>query len=97
MQYRTNNVPRPIVLGCELSGKQLKQAVSDYDFLGDEFDGSSFVVYRGHVHYLGNFERRVNFGVWHGIESDSAYTGTVIRLIGDGETVIMGYAISGDI
>ena len=95
MQIRTNNVPRPIVSGCELDGKQRTQAASDYDFLGSDFDGANFVVYRGHVHYLGNFNRACAPDGWTGLEVDGYSSGTVIRLVDDGETAVMGYATSG--
>lgn len=95
MKIRTNNVPRPIVSGCELTGKQRKQAASDYDFLSNVFDESRFIVYRGHVHYLGNFERVGAPDGWSGVEVNGYSSCTIIRLADDGETAVMGYATSG--
>lgn len=98
IKVRTNNQPRPIVSGCELDGKQRKQAERDFDFL-DDVDSASFVVYRGHVHYLGNFMRfgshmmptaPAGLESWTGLESDGLHTGTVIRISDDGETAVMG-------
>ena len=94
MQIRTNNVPRPIVSGCELDGKQRKQAASDYDFLGDDFDDARFIVYRGYVHYIGNFMLITAPADWTGVEADGYSSGTVIRVSDDGETAVMGYATS---
>ena len=95
MQIRTNNVPRPIVSGCELDGKHRKQAASDYDFLGSDFDNARFIVYRNHVHYLGNFSFAGAPDGWTGLEVDGYSSGTVIRLVDDGEAAVMGYATSG--
>ncbi len=93
MKIITNNVPRPIVSGCELAGKQREQAQSDYDFLDDDdFEAESFVIYRGRVHYLGNFLKTQLDG-WDGIEPDGMTSGTVIKLVGDDEAVL-GYATS---
>jgi hypothetical protein len=89
---RTNNVPRPIVYGNELQGAQRRQAHALYGFLGTAFDDAQFVVYRRHVHYLGNFEGLLDDPEWDGVECDSATTGTLIKLCPDGDTCIVGSA-----
>lgn len=89
MKIKTNNVPRPVVCGYELRGSQRVQALDDYNFLKHEFGDAQFVVYFGYVHYLGNFVRCLSLDGWSGAECDSAWTGTLIRIVDD-ETVVMG-------
>jgi hypothetical protein len=90
MRVVTNRVPRHIVYGYELSEKEK----ADFDFLkSDELDDSSFFRYRGQVYYLGNFMRfneTINGIAWNGCEGDSYFSGTLVKLSDDRETVIVG-------
>lgn len=101
----TNNVPRPIIYGYELSEKERKE----FDFLNfDEnkldhdnalFD--QFFRYKEQVYYLGDFlsigARMRNqqppnddpFWEWDGYASDSYFSGLVIKCPND-EQVIVG-------
>lgn len=90
MKVRTNKVSRPIINGFELSEKEK----AEFDYLkGEELDSSSFFRYRGNVFYLGNFMRcEINESgiTWDGYAGDSYFSGTVIKLVDDCESVIVG-------
>lgn len=91
----TNNTPRPILYGYELTEKEREEF--DYlDFTTSDSDGffHNFVKYKGHVYDLCEF-MAINgamFGAlkyWHGYASDSYFSGVVIKHKG-AEHVIMG-------
>ena len=91
LTIRTNNVPRDIIYGFELSENEKK----DFDFLNaEEIDQSSFFRYKGIVYYLGNFmvvpKTDSEMSKWDGYESDSFFSGTVVRFVDDCERVIVG-------
>ena len=99
MVVTTNNVPREIVYGFELSAKERKE----FDYLTDEeLDQHSFIRYRREVYSLGEFERipaqameNIDAGDslsgWDGYRCDSYFSGLVVRFADDcGETVIVG-------
>lgn len=90
----TNNVPRDVVYGCELSDEIRK----DFDYWEpEELDCQSFVKYRGVWYDLGQFMS--NHGMpecsslkaWDGHQGDSYFSGTLVKFVGaDCESVIMG-------
>lgn len=96
MQVITNNVPRDIVDGFELSADE--RAQFDYvDWAGIE-DGSasaSFIRYRGEVVDLGEFEVWDNPASptrngWDGVRPDSYFSGLVVRYVDNFERVVVG-------
>jgi hypothetical protein len=94
MEIITNNVPRNIVFGYELSGKER----SEFDYL-DDIESESFVRYRGEVIHLGDFMAWDNPASptgekWDGIRTDSYFSGVVIKYVNDYEQVICGLALS---
>lgn len=88
---RTNNKPRSIIYGYELTTKE-KQ---DFDYL-DDIELSSFVRYKGQVYNLGEFliiTKNMPFydKGWQGYSSDSFFSGLVIKYCPtDSEAVIVG-------
>ena len=91
----TNNVPRHITCGYELTEKER----AEFDFLeGDDLDWGSFFRYRGDVHYLGNFMRipegADELSGWDGYSADSFFSGTLVRYADDGECIVVGYYVS---
>lgn len=105
MNIRTNNKPRHILFGFELSDKE-KQ---DFDYLGDGLDDAQFFRYKGQVYDLGEFVRiettRTNgfttvveenspLVAWHGISSDSYFSGVVVKYTNNYESVIVGQYFS---
>lgn len=90
MKIITNNIPRNMVCGYELSDKQ-KQ---DFDYI-DDIDTHEFVIYKNHVYDLSEFMRvdssNDKLKGWHGYSSDSFFSGTLVKYSDDMESVIMGW------
>jgi hypothetical protein len=91
MRVTTNRIPRPIILGYELSDKEK----AEFDYIkDDELDCAAFVRYKGYVYDLGNFMRynhEHNGIMWHGAAGDSYFSGTLLHICEDSDFVIMGY------
>lgn len=87
----TNNKPRQLIYGYELTDKQ-KQ---DFDYI-DDIDCHDFVKYKNNIYDLSEFmriENNDNLKDWHGYSSDSYFSGTLVKYI-DEDTVIMGWYYS---
>jgi hypothetical protein len=93
-KIKTNNVPRDLVYGYELSEKERK----DFDYIDAEhFDGHSFMRYKGELYDLSDFMRTTKgMGLldWDGYASDSHFSGIVIKYVDNFERVIVGTYIS---
>lgn len=95
MQIITNNKPRHIIYGFELSDKEKEQ----FDYL-DNIDECSFFRYKGEIYNLGEFMRidkviaphpqRPGWENWQGYSSDSYFSGVLVRYTSDNESVIVG-------
>lgn len=89
-----NNVPRDVVEAWELSEVERKEFdYLDWEALEQGSDSASFFRYRGTVYDLGEFERVSGdtFGyVFDGFQSDTFFSGTVIRYVENCERVIVG-------
>lgn len=91
----TNNVPRDIVYGYELTDKERKEF--DYiDFSTDDGVFHQFFRYKGWTYDLEEFERwdnpnspTVGTG-WDGMSADTFFSGILIRYIEDFERVVVG-------
>ena len=84
----TNNKPRQLIYGYELTDKQKE----DFDYIED-IDSRKFVKYKNNIYVLSDFMRIKNndsLKDWHGYNSDSAFSGTLIKYIED-DSVIMGW------
>ena len=93
MKIRTNNKPRHIVYGFELSDKE-KQA---FDYLANDLDDASFFRYKGQVYDLGEFmriEENSPLSGWHGYASDSFFSGLVVKYCNEYESVTVGQYFS---
>ena len=91
----TNNVPRDVLLGDELTAKELEE----FGYLdADEIGGHSFFRYRGEVYDLGEFMVAPSSPIsdWDGYLGDSAFSGVVFRYAENCERVIVGRAIVED-
>ena len=94
MKIITNNVPRNLIYGYELSESEK----SEFDYL-DYIDSRDFFRYRGSVYDLSEFmvwdnpasPTRDN---WDGFRSDSYFSALVIRYVNDFEQVVVGLALS---
>lgn len=83
----TNNKPRQLIYGYELTDKQKE----DFDYIED-IDSREFVKYKNNIYVLSDFMRIETIDSlkdWHGYNSDSFYSGTLIKYVDD-DMVIMG-------
>ncbi|QGH73793.1 hypothetical protein [Vibrio phage vB_VhaM_VH-8] len=83
MKVITNNVPRQLIYGYELTDKQ-KQ---DFDYI-DDIDSHNFVKYKDMVFDVSEF-MITDIDGWDGISGQSYFNGYLIKMI-DSDTVIMG-------
>lgn len=89
----TNNKPRHIIYGYELTDKQ----AAEFDYLdADELQQHSFFIYKGDVYDLGEFMRVTDtmanchgFGDWDGFYSDSFFSGVLIKYAEGMESIIV--------
>ena len=87
MRIITNNQPRQLIYGYELTEKQRQ----DFDYLED-IDGNNFVKYKGNIYDVSEFMSTHNMDSlkgWDGYSSDSFFSGILIKYI-DSDTVIVG-------
>lgn len=101
---KTNNVPRPVIYGYELTEKE----AAEFDYIDSaDFHEHTFFRYKGEVYDLGEFVRieeqgkRTNpFTVtaepgdpllnWHGILTDSYFSAIVVKYDDGDETIVVG-------
>ena len=92
MEIITNNQSRPLIYGYELSDKEKRE----FDYI-DDIDSAQFFRYKGWVYDLNEFQRVSDtmenchgFNGWHGFQSDSFFSGIVVKYTDDYESVIVG-------
>jgi hypothetical protein len=96
LRITTNNVPRDVIDASELT--QAERAEFDHlrwPRIDAGTDSASFVRYRGQLYDLGSFMRTdagpgSSLEGWDGYAADSAFSGTLIRLVDDGERAVIG-------
>lgn len=86
---RTNLIARETFPGDELTAQEKKE----YDYLGDELDGSAFFRFKGQIYGIHEFERTAMNGElfkagWSGMVAQSAFHGVVISLDSIHEVVV---------
>ena len=89
----TNNIPRELMSLCEFSSEKQQQITNDFDWLEDLEESCSFFSYRGTIHHLGNFlhvnaESGSEFYGWHGAEADTYFSGTLVKVLDDGQVIV---------
>ena len=83
----TNNQPRDILYGFNLPEKYRKE----FDYLTDEeYVDQTFFIYKRQAYSLREFMRTDIFKDWHGACSDSFFSGVLVKIINDGDSVIVG-------
>jgi len=83
----TNNQPRDILYGFQLPEKYRKE----FDYLTDEeYADHVFFIYKKQAYSLSEFMRTDGFKNWHGACSDSFFSGVLVKIVNDGESVIVG-------
>jgi hypothetical protein len=92
LTIKTNNRPRQTVPGFVLFENQAVRKQFDY-LTDDEFRDESFIKYHGWWYAMCDFMRiepGSSFEGWHGYHGDSYFSGVLIKLVDNGEEVIMG-------
>jgi hypothetical protein len=93
MNIITNNRPRPLACLVDLPAK----VQEDFDYLNDPHE-YRLVQYKSHwydVYDSQSITRELGFDQfkgWHGIQSDSFFSGILFRLVGDDEVIVGRYA-----
>lgn len=95
MDIVTNNVPRHVLYGYELSNDER----IEFDYLeDDELIARSFFKYKGELYDLGEFMRITETMTlhndqlkdWQGYMTDSYFSGILVKYLDHGESVIVG-------
>jgi hypothetical protein len=100
VQVKTNNVPRDVIEGYELSPAEREEF--DYiDWSAVERGQASptFFRYKGELHDLGEFTVWAStphdeLKKWDGYRSDTFFSALVVRYVDDFERVIVGLVMS---
>ena len=90
LTIKTNNVPRDLLNWDDLTEEEKKQF--DY-YKGEDKYFALFFRYKENAYDSGEFSPAENFGLfrkWDGYESDTYFSGVVIRFVEDNERVIVG-------
>ena len=90
LTIKTNNVPRPIIYGYELTDKER----SEFDYYDSaDLDYATFFRYKGSIYDLDEFmlvtDTMKSFRSWDGYCSDSFFSGILVRYSDDFESVIV--------
>lgn len=93
MTIKTNNQPRDLLCFWDLSKAEQELARLDFDWLEDLEENCGFFRYRRQILNLAEFMRGGADG-WDGARSDSYFSGTLVRLSEDGESVTVGRWLS---
>ncbi len=88
MNIITNNQPRQLVYGYELTEKK-KQ---DFDYLED-IDSENFVRYQGMVIHIGEFVRlsddcEESKAGWQGVYGLNAFCGVLVKSVGNDQVIV---------
>lgn len=93
MKITTNNIPRNVIFGFELTEAQR----AEFDYL-DSIDDASFFAYKGQIYDIGEFMHvdakrepcLSPLAGWDGYSSDTFFSGVVVKYVDDCERVIVG-------
>jgi hypothetical protein len=97
VKITTNNVPRPIIDGWDLTPEEREEFdFIDWAAVEAGNDNPAFFRYRGELYYLGDFMRWDGCGneellKWDGYNSDSYSTGLLVRYVGDYRVVVASF------
>ena len=97
MKIKTNHRYRDILHSHDLTAREL----ADFDYLEDQ-DSALFFRYKGQVYDLGEFMRidrtrecpPDGFESWHGYQSDSFFSGLLVRYSPDYEQILVAQYIN---
>lgn len=102
LTIKTNNHPRQLMSGLTLDlhvgERKAAQIREQFDYLNDEeFENMDFIIYKGYTYGICDFMRNNQpedspFSEWHGIKSDSFFSGVLLKYVADSDCneVIIG-------
>lgn len=95
IKITTNNQPRQLMYLCDFSESEQQRIRSDYDWMRPEDleCNYGFFRYRSSIYHLQDFMRIASNDAlqgWDGYSSDSFFSGVLIRLQDDCDSVIVG-------
>lgn len=88
LEITTNNQPRPLLGWDDLTSKEQKE----FDWIEDPIEtGFDFFRYKGSTYSLQEFlvAPYPDFEGWDGYHSDSYFSGILIRIVEDGDAVVV--------
>ena len=85
MKIKTNNQPRDILTWYDLTPAEQKE----FDYF-DPVNIGNFFRYKGNVYDIGEAMRIEGIEDWQGCYSETAFSGVLIKISSDGETIIVG-------
>lgn len=96
MTIKTNNVPRDIIYGYELTEEESKPFdYIDWERARQGLENPWFFRYRGWLYDMGEFERvtdnQPSLKGWDGFCTESAFSAVLIRYVDNYERVVVGY------
>lgn len=87
VRITTNNVPRLLIDSYQLSEKEREEFdYVDWQGVEEGRESATFFRYRGRLYDLGEFQytgQTGNFSGWDGYQSDSFFSGIVVRYVKD--------------
>ena len=89
MEITTNNVPRNLIYGNELTQHEKEE----FDYI-DEIEMHNFVKYKGVIYDIGSFTRADGIDNWDGVSPETYFSGVLVRLLDDADMVIMGHYLN---
>lgn len=92
LTVRTNNVPRDVLDAWDLSHSEREDFdYLDWDAIERGEESGSFFRFKGSVYDLAEFTvAPSSLGDWDGYQSDSYFSGTLVRYCDNHERVIVG-------
>jgi len=94
MNIITNNKPRPLLALYELPEK----AQAEFDYVLPDDGSCRFVKYKGWWHDCFDMQRTTDLSFspfhymgWHGIASDSYFSGVLVRFVDDDQVIVGRY------
>ena len=93
MQIITNSKPRPMLALYELP----PQAAKDFDYVKEDDGSYRFVKYKGawydvyDMQVISREQGFSQFSGWHGIASDTYFSGVLVRFVNDNDVIVGRY------
>ena len=97
LTIKTNNQERELFHYCDFTSSEQQQLREDYDWMEDDIETNyGFFHYKGSVYHLQDFtslhgdNKCEDFEGWDGVVSDSCFSGVLIKLGQNNDSVVIG-------